>query len=67
MVYAPMTEMEKQEWISWLKSQQNVLNGKPETPGQSQIFETPEGDVATGKDLVGKFLATLSNNEITIN
>jgi hypothetical protein len=33
----------------------------------NRIFKTPEGDVATGKDLVGNFLATLTNQPVTID
>lgn len=67
MEYSPINEESKQQWIDWLTSQQNVLNGKQEAKEQNQIFETPEGDIATGKDLVGNFLALLTNKTITIN
>lgn len=67
MDYEPISEEKKQQWIDWLTSQQNVLNGKKEVKEQNQIFETPDGDVATGKDLVGNFLALLTNTKITIN
>ena len=32
-----------------------------------EIFKTGNGDVATGKDLVGTLLATLTNQPVTIN
>lgn len=67
MEYQPITEDKKQTWINWLKTQQIVLNGKPENKSENQIFETPDGDIATGKDLVGNLLATLSNQTIKID
>jgi hypothetical protein len=67
MEYTPINDESKQQWIDWLTSQQSVLNGKQEVKEQNQIFETPEGDIATGKDLVGNFLALLTNKTITIN
>lgn len=66
MTYEPITQEKKQQWIDWLNSQKQVLNGKPETKDNS-IFATPEGDVATGKDLVGNFLALLTNQTVQIN
>jgi len=67
MEYTPITEEKKQSWIDWLTSQQNVLNGKKEVKEENAIFETPDGDVATAKDLVGNFLALLKNSTIKIN
>ena len=67
MEYTPINDESKQQWIDWLTSQQNVLNGKQEVKEQNQIFETPDGGIATGKDLVGNFLALLTNKTITIN
>jgi hypothetical protein len=67
MTYEPITDDKKQEWIDWLDNQASVLKGKPELKSQNQVFETPEGDVATGKDLVGNLLATLTGNPITID
>ena len=67
MVYTPITEDKKAEWIKWLDSQVAVLNGFPEDPNQAGLFKTPEGDAATAKDLVGNLLATLSNQTVTIN
>jgi len=66
MQYEPISEEKKPEWIKWLESQASVLNEKSET-AQNSIFETPEGDVATGKDLVGNLLATLKGETVTIN
>lgn len=67
MEYTPITEETKQSWIDWLISQQNVLDGKQEVKGENMVFETPDGDVATAKDLVGNFLALLTNSTIKIN
>ncbi len=67
MVYEPITEDKKQEWIKWLDSQVNVLNNKPVDRSQNGIFETGDGDVKTGKDLVGNLLAVLSGQPVTIN
>lgn len=67
MEYTPITEEKKQSWIDWLTSQQNVLDGKKEVKEENAIFETPDGDVATAKDLVGNLLALLTNSTIKIN
>jgi hypothetical protein len=67
MNYEPIKEQDKQKWIDWLQSQVTVLNGKPEVKGNNVVFETPDGDVATGKDLVGNLLALLTNKTVTIN
>lgn len=65
MIYQPIKEDKKQEWINWLKGQVEILSGKPED-SVNRIFSTPEGDVATGKDLVGNLLATLSGETVEI-
>lgn len=67
MDYTPIDEAKKTEWVKWLKNQQEVLNGKPEEKSNNAIFETPDGDVANAKDLVGNLLATLTNETVTIN
>ena len=67
MTYEPIQEKDKQQWIMWLNSQVEVLNGKNENKEDNQIFETGDGDIATGKDLVGNLLALLTNKPITIN
>jgi hypothetical protein len=67
MTYEPIQEEQKEQWIMWLNSQVEVLSGKPENKEECSIFETPDGDVATGKDLVGNLLALLTNKPITIN
>lgn len=66
MKYEPINEAEKEQWIAWLRDQVRVLTGKPEEQ-ENKIFQTPEGDVSTGKDLVGKFLATLTGTDIEIS
>jgi len=66
MTYQPVTETQKkEEFIKWLKSLISVL----EKPGYNpeDIFETGDGTVNTAKDLVGNFLATLTNQSVTIN
>ena len=65
MTYEPIKEADKQKWIDWLNNQVSILANKPETSG-NQVFETPDGDVATGKDLVGNLLALLTNKTVTI-
>lgn len=67
MTYEPINEQDKQKWIDWLQSQVSVLSGKPEDKGANPVFETPDGDIATGKDLVGNLLALLTNKTVTIN
>lgn len=66
MTYKPIDDSNKQQWIDWLNSQVQVLNGQPETK-ENQIFSTPEGDVATAKDLVGNMLALITGSDVTIN
>jgi len=66
MTYEPITEAKKAEWIKWLENQKEILANKQEIPGQNTVFETPDGDVATGKDLVGNLLALLTNKTVTI-
>jgi hypothetical protein len=67
MTYEPISDDKKQEWIDWLDNQATVLNGKSQLKSQNQVFETPDGDVATGKDLVGNLLAILTGNPVTID
>lgn len=66
MEYKPITDADKQTWIDWLNKQQTILDGKPEIKNLNQIFETPDGDIATGKDLVGNLLALLTNQTVEI-
>lgn len=66
MTYTPIKEEDKPKWIDWLKSQQSVLNGKQENTSDNKIFETPDGDIATSKDLVGNLLALLTGSTVTI-
>ena len=66
MTYYPLTEMEKVKWFNWLLEQVQLLNGRPEY-ADNQIFGTPDGDVIAAKDLVGNFLATLSNDVVIID
>ena len=67
MQYPPITADKKAEWIKWLQSQQTVLHNKPNDQGQNNIFETGDGDVQIGKDLVGNLLAILTNQPVTID
>lgn len=67
MTYDPINEENKQQWVDWLNSVKNSLEGKPENKTENSVFETPDGDVATGKDVVGNLLALLTNEQITIN
>lgn len=67
MTYQPITEQNKADWIKWLENQKEILSGKAEVKSDSAIFETPDGDIATGKDLVGNLLALLTNQPVTIN
>ena len=66
VVYNPITEKDKQQWIEFLLLQISILDGRPEDPKNSEIFKTPEGDIATAKDLVGNLLALLTEKPITI-
>lgn len=67
MDYPPITDQKKLDWITWLQDQRDRLNGMQENKNDDSIFATPEGDVATAKDLIGNLLAILSNKTITIN
>lgn len=66
MIYQPLTTTEKQEWVNWLNEVKSQLESIPKSR-DNQIFSTEEGDVATAKDIVGTFLATLTNQTIQIN
>lgn len=66
MTYQPITTtQQKEEFTKWLQSLIPIL----EKPGYNpeDIFETGDGTIETGKDLVGNFLATLTNQPVTIN
>jgi hypothetical protein len=66
MVYTPITDDKKNDWIVWLETQKDILNGKPEDKYTSSIHETDTGDVAAAKDLVGNLLALLTNKPVEI-
>lgn len=66
MEYNPLDQKQKEEWINWLEHQCSLLQQKEENPTKNGLFETPDGDVATAKDIVGTLLATLKNESITI-
>ena len=65
MTYEPVTDDKKEEWIEFLSRAAGVLDEKLES-ADNIIFKTTEGDVATAKDLVGNFLATLTGKPVTI-
>lgn len=70
MVYQPITEEKKAEWVTWLQELKNRLDGRPEeggTPETTQVFAMEVGDVATAKDLTGNLLALLTQEEVTIS
>jgi hypothetical protein len=67
MIYEPIKENEKRVWLASLKEYASALDGKTEFSTQNEIFETREGDVAAAKDIVGKFLATLSEKPVKID
>ena len=66
MEYNPLDQKQKEKWINWLEHQCSLLQEKEENPNENGLFETPDGDVATAKDIVGTLLATLKNESITI-
>lgn len=66
MEYNPLNQQQKEEWINWLEDQCSLLKQQEENPNENGLFKTPDGDVATAKDLVGTLLATLKNESITI-
>lgn len=69
MTYTPVTDdAKKQQFITWLKNMANDLNKRPEVATDKNLYPNSEhGDVATSKDLVGNFLATLSGEPVTID
>lgn len=68
MNYEPITdETKKQQFINWLKNMAQDLNNRPEVATEKNVYPNSEhGDIATSKDLVGNFLATLSGEPVTI-
>lgn len=69
MKYEPITDpAKKKQFTEWLKNMANDLNGKKEEVTEKNLYPGSEhGDVATSKDLVGNFLATLSGETVTID
>lgn len=67
MTYRPINDQSKQQWIDWLNNSVKTLDGKAENKSDNAILQTPDGDVANMKDLVGNLLATLTNQTVTIN
>lgn len=68
LTYTPDKLKEKKpEFIKWLISLKDVLDGKNEVETENDLFRSPDGDVASAKDLVGNFLAFLSEKPVTIN
>ena len=64
--FAPVTEENKQEWIDFLDQALQNINGRFESSSNA-VFRTTEGDIATAKNLVGTFLATITNQIVTID
>lgn len=67
MVYQPINESNKAQWIQWLEIQAAQLQNVVEDRNENALFGTEEGDVANAKDLVGNLLATLTNQPVIIN
>lgn len=67
MVFNPITEENKEQWIAWLEEQREFLDGLEQEEITRDIFNTEEGDLRNVKDMVGNFLATLKNQVVTIN
>lgn len=69
MEYQPITDStKKQQFIDWLKNLVSDLNKRPEVKTDKNVFPNSEhGDIATSKDIVGNFLATLSGENVTID
>jgi hypothetical protein len=67
MRYEPIVkEEDKKNWIKWLDSQVEVLNGRSIDKNDNDLFRTGDGDIATAKDLVGNLYATLSGKAVEI-
>ncbi len=57
----------KQEYIDWCKKLATEMEGKQEDPKEHTIFpNSSDGDIATIKDLIGSFLAVLTDTPVTI-
>ena len=69
MEYQPITDTaKKQQFIEWMKNLVTDLNKRPEVKTDKNVFPGSEhGDIATCKDIVGNFLATLSGETVTID
>ena len=52
MIYEPITEESKEDWVNWLEEQAAHLNGKQQTVVTRELLDTEEGDLANMKDLV---------------
>ena len=72
MTYAPLTNpIDLEDWITWLNEIASSLDGKRINPifqDVHQIFECQDAtDLETAKDIVGTFLATLTNSPVNID
>lgn len=67
MQYSPINDSNRQQYVDWLNNLATDLNGQEEDPNRKDIFPgSDNGDIATVKDVVGGFLATLTNQNVTI-
>jgi len=57
----------KEQYIEWAKNLASDIEKKQEEPKEHNIFpNSQEGDIATIKDLIGNFLAVLTDSTVTI-
>lgn len=66
MVLTPVNDNTRDQWIAFLEEHFNALLNMPVDSTQNGLFLTKEGDVHTAREIVGTMLATLTNQEITI-
>lgn len=57
----------KDQYIDWLNNLASDIEKKQEEPKEHNIFpNSQDGDIATIKDLIGNFLAVLTDSTVTI-
>lgn len=67
MIYNPVEiQDKKEEWIKFLKELVPILDDRSEDKNDNGLLNGPNGDVADVKDLVGNFLALLTNKIVEI-
>lgn len=67
-IYQPIEEpVTKQEWIAYLETQKEWLDGRQQDEITRDIMESQDGDLEDFKRMVGSMLATLKGEIVIIN